>query len=169
MTEIWKSIPNSNDAYEVSSEGRVRSVDKVLDCADGRRRKFAGKILACTPTTQSYPTFKIGKQTVYVHHVVCEAFHGPRPLDHEACHKNGVPADNQEGNLYWGTASENQLDRRLHGTSNGKLDTVAVKEIRRRYKPHDPVNGGSAMAREFGVSKTAIFALLTLKTHPVRS
>ena len=46
-----------------------------------------------------------------VHRVVLEAFVGPCPEGHEACHNNGNPSDNRLENLRWDTKSANALDR----------------------------------------------------------
>lgn len=46
--EIWKPIKDFEDSYEVSSKGKVRSLDKiVVDNLKGteRRRLIKGKIL----------------------------------------------------------------------------------------------------------------------------
>lgn len=43
----------------------------------------------------------------YVHVLICKAFHGPRPKNKNALHKNDKRDDNRPSNLYWGTQSEN--------------------------------------------------------------
>jgi hypothetical protein len=72
-----------------------------------------------------------------VHHLVLEAFIGPRPDGFEACHGNGDPTDNRVENLRWGTHEENHDDRAMHGTLNrgeraggAKLTAATVLEIR---------------------------------------
>ena len=53
----------------------------------------------------------------WVHILVCEAFHGPRPSPkHEVRHKNGISSDNRAENLEWGTRS----DQRNDDVRNGK-------------------------------------------------
>lgn len=52
-----------------------------------------------------------------IHHLVLEAFSRPRPKGMECRHLDGNPTNNVIGNLVWGTRSDNQLDRRRHGTS----------------------------------------------------
>lgn len=54
------------------------------------------------------------KMTVYVHKLVALTWLGrPRP-NYEVCHKDGVPENNTVENLYWGTRSQNALDRERH-------------------------------------------------------
>jgi hypothetical protein len=60
-----------------------------------------------------------GKLSVrrFAHHLVLEAFVGPRPRGLECRHLNGNAKANYVGNLVWGTAKENAEDRMRHGTT----------------------------------------------------
>lgn len=80
------------------------------------------------------------------HRMVLETFVGFRENDKQAAHNNGNPSDNRLINLRWVTATENGIDKRIHGTAKGinnsgsKLTPEQVKEIRnfvayRGYKP----------------------------------
>jgi len=51
------------------------------------------------------------KRHAYVHVLVLEAFVGPRPDGHVACHRNDQSHDNRIANLYWGTVDDNVADR----------------------------------------------------------
>ena len=51
--EIWKPIPDFEGRYEVSSLGRVRSVDHVVQNRYGER-VVAGKILALQKARNGY-------------------------------------------------------------------------------------------------------------------
>ena len=96
--------------YEVSDLGRVRSLHS------GRRRH--GSILV--------PRKRHGDRLVMlcvdgvtrtrpIHQLVCEAFHGPRPVGHVTRHLNSVRHDNRPENLAWGTHADNSEDRRRSG------------------------------------------------------
>lgn len=58
-----------------------------------------------------------GGRRIKVHVLVCEAFHGARPVGMEVAHENGVPADNRAANVTWKTRPENHADMKRHGTS----------------------------------------------------
>lgn len=110
---IWLAVPGFA-SYEVSNDGRVRSIDRVIHYKDGRSHPFKGRQLK-TFIVKDYEhlAFGIGGRKVnrYVHLLVCEAFHGPRPSPlHEARHLNGIETDNRASNLAWGTKSENAQD-----------------------------------------------------------
>ncbi len=82
------------------------------------------------------------RRTCKVHHLVLEAFVGPRPEGMECRHLNGDPFDNRPENLAWGTRSENALDKVRHGrccfsgfigekNPTAKLNEAQVREIRK--------------------------------------
>ena len=71
------------------------------------------------------------------------------------------------GHLDWGTLEENQADRRLRSTSDRsrKLSNDDVRTIRRRLSKGGCTNEG--LAKEFGVSATAISNVRTGATYTV--
>jgi hypothetical protein len=74
--------------------------------------------------------------SVLVHRLVCETFHGPRPLStSQVRHLDGNPANNREGNLKWGSLSENTLDSVAHGTHH-----LARRETCPQGHPYDKQN-----------------------------
>ncbi len=115
--EMWRPVVGREGLYEVSSEGRVRSVDRVVVRSDGVSRRFPGVLLKpqFRPDGHTQVAVGVGRMRK-VHSLVLEAFAGPRPDSMEALHGNGDAADNRIENLRWGTKSENMLDRVKHGT-----------------------------------------------------
>lgn len=114
--ERWLPVVGFEDRYEVSDQGRVRSLDIVAR----NGRKCAGRILSpgIDKTFRQHVTLKInGKQTsIRVHTLVITAFIGPKPLGKECAHGNGNPSDNRLANLQWKTPIENNADKIRHGT-----------------------------------------------------
>lgn len=93
LTERWRPVKTFEESYEVSSLGRVRSVDRVVlsrnrwgSSAVSRK----GKILAQGTDNYGYLTvmlFRNGKGRPYrVHRLVGEAFFGPRPSGMDTLH-----------------------------------------------------------------------------------
>jgi len=122
--ERWKQIPGYEGYYEASDQGRIRSVDRVVQHPLKGPTKRRGKVLRDQPRgTAGHRGVGLsieGRTKVLgVHRLVLEAWVGPCPDGHEGCHKNGNPADNAVSNLRWGTKSSNQYDKREHGTNGG--------------------------------------------------
>lgn len=140
-TEEWRVIAAA-PAYAVSNLGRVKRVTPGGNVRTERLRKLritpAGYVQLSLYTDGQPKTF-------LVHRLVCEAFHGPAPsYAHEVAHGDGCASNNRADNLRWATPSENQADKRMHGTvpdfrgersARAKVTDAIVQEIRgtRRY------------------------------------
>jgi hypothetical protein len=121
VDEQWRAVVGYEGFYEVSDAGRVRSVDRVvIDCNGNRTRLFRGVVLKQATISKGYRAVGLCRRdrpmvTKYVHHLVLEAFVGPKPVGMECCHGVGGPADNRLSNVRWGSSSENNHDIVHHG------------------------------------------------------
>lgn len=120
--EQWRDIPEWEGLYQVSDLGRVRSLDTIKTDSLGRPRPGRGRSLSADTKPNGYVYVNLKdkprKRRRYVHQLVLEAFVGPRPEGHEACHVNGERGDNRLTNLRWDTISENRLDIGRMGRHN---------------------------------------------------
>lgn len=111
MEEIWNPIYNYEGYYEISSDAKIKSIDRVVKSKSNRFCK--GKILKQTNDKYGYKTIQLnknGKRKVYfVHRLVILSFFGVDTNDNknQVNHKNGNKSDNRLSNLEWMTASEN--------------------------------------------------------------
>lgn len=113
-----------------------------------------------------YGQVVIDGKKVNVHRQVCTELHGQPPTSrHEAAHScgNGHLGCVSPRHLSWKTASENQMDRAIHGTSNrgerqwnAKLTSEDVRRIRLMFSPN---RTDTDIAELFGVSSSAIRAI----------
>jgi len=120
--ERWLPVPGYEGSYEVSSLGRVRSLDRIS--ASGRPCK--GIVLSQMEAHGGYRQVNLhraGQTTHLVHRLVMLAFVGPAPEGMEVRHRNGDPADSTLANLAWGTHLENMRDQREHGTHKNTVKT----------------------------------------------
>lgn len=163
--EIWQPVIGFEGRYEVSSLGRVRSIDHYTR-SNNRwgpyTVRFRGKVLRprLSGGYQSV-TLSLSGQTVQknVHVLVAQAFIGPRPLDQVVCHRDGDKSNCAETNLYYGTHKDNSLDAINHGhqprgerQGSSKLTEQNVREIRGLIK----TNSQRKLAAQFGVCQTTI-------------
>lgn len=107
--ERWLPVVGTEGRYEVSSLGRVRSL-----------LKRSPLILVARSGTHGYLTVNIypagqRRRLRSVHQLVAEAFIGPRPVNTDVRHLNGIKSDCRAANLAYGTRSENMLDAVGHG------------------------------------------------------
>ena len=111
--ERWIPIPG-HLGYEVSDQGRVRSVDRIVPHPNGDLT-LQGKVLKPVAGKRGYLAVTVGRP-VTVHSLVTLAFLGPRPEGQEVRHLNGQRHDNRLENLEYGTKDENMQDMVEHGT-----------------------------------------------------
>lgn len=118
MNTQWRPVDGYVGAYEVSNDGRVRSLDRRAT----NGRSLNGKVLAQAIRAkdgyhQVSLTFGGHQRSHLVHVLVLEAFVGKRPEGLDACHNDGNPSNNTVGNLRWDTRSSNVRDQVTHGTN----------------------------------------------------
>lgn len=118
--ERWAPIPDYAGLYEVSDQGRVRSVRKNLILTPKPTGDYWGVSLARGGR-------KIRR---YLHELVLTTFVAPRPPGHESAHDDGVRSNNVLANLAWKTRSGNHLDKRQHGTDHAGERNPAAKLTR---------------------------------------
>lgn len=171
MTERWKDIQGYEGIYQVSDQGRVRSLDRT-DCA-GRRRR--GEMRKPQVGTRGYLHVTLSKQRkawcITVHRLVATHFIGPAPKGHQVNHKNGNKADNPVSNLEWVTPKQNLEHSRdvignLHGRSGvtnhgAKLDPDKVRAAR---KLREQGWTFQRLADHFSISYFAMHAAVTKRT-----
>ena len=121
----WKDVAGFEGYYEVSDDGRVRSVDRVVLCVNrwGQQapRTYPGQELMAYPNEKRggyryVNLHKEGQKMRRVAVLVAEAFLGPRPAGTQVCHRNGEATDDRAANLRYDTPKGNAADQSLHGT-----------------------------------------------------
>src|SRR5512139_282070 len=138
-------LPTAVNGYEVSSEGRVRSIERIITTSTGVQRHVKGRILKQASLKSGYRTVSLGNAYPdrYVHRLVLEAFIGQCPSGMEACHNDGNRGNNALSNLRWDTRSSNGHDAVGHGTHWQTRKTTCP-----RGHPYDLIgNNGKGPAR----------------------
>lgn len=153
--EEWKPIPGFEGFYEVSTLGRVRSVDReVIIAASSRRGKtvtrFKGRVLKgyVTNGRPGVNLFRGSKGTsAMIAYLVAEVFVGPCPNGSQLWYRNGITTDCSAANLYWGRHY------------NAKLTDAEVLTIRNLAGEVTQ----EALAERFGVSQITISGVIRKK------
>lgn len=169
MKEEWRPVVGYEGLYEVSSWGRVRSLDRTVNrlMADGRvlKKRLRGKVLKQTLDKSGrlyvFPCEGGRARRMYVHQAVARAFHANPDNLETVNHKDLVPTNNRADNLEW----MSRLDNVRHAYAAGvhspvlnpkrrnKLTPEAACELRRRYASGENVN---SLAQEFGVTSGVV-------------
>jgi hypothetical protein len=149
INELWVKIKDWEDRYEISSIGRVRSIERIrLDGRNsGKIRIMKSKILRKN-MARGYETVLLYKNNEYrlrigVHRLMAIGFIQNPENKETVNHINGIKHDNRLENLEWATHSENQLHavkhnlrtKTLGSNSNfAKLSEEEVLDIRALYE-----------------------------------
>ena len=126
MGEEWRAIKGYEGIYEVSSDGRVRSVDRVIFQGD-KPRNIKGITMTGWNNGNGYlvvTLMKKGKRkNHYVHRLVAEHFiKNPNNLP-EVNHIDYNKSNNTLSNLEWVTSRENKLHSKVHMSVPHKCKT----------------------------------------------
>ena len=109
-TEVWKPVIGYEGFYEVSNNGRVRSIDRVV-FQQGRIQKYKGAIMSQYLRNNGYYSVRLSignkKKTFSVHRLVAKAFI-PNNNNYPCInHKDEVKTNNNVENLEWCTIKYN--------------------------------------------------------------
>lgn len=148
--EQWKDVSGYEGLYQVSSLGRVRSLDRVIidNCC---KRKLKGKLLKSTQHNgkQPYKYVSLSKdgiiKKIFIHRLVAEAFIDNPEGKLQVNHIDGNPSNNLVNNLEWVTNAENtqhaydtklNKKKQLHIKYNGETKSLRkwCKELNLNYK-----------------------------------
>lgn len=160
--ERWRPIIGFEGAYEVSNQGRVRSVARWVVCRNGKRLCDGALVRLRQYRSNKYWTAQLSKGGVskdfFVHRLVATAF---IPKTGEIVrHLDGNGLNNVEENLAWGSYKDNEADklrhgRRLMGEAHGmsKITEASVRTIRDMHS-----NGFTQLriAKELGIKRGTV-------------
>lgn len=163
--EFWKYIPNTNNRYLISNNGRLLTL-KYKGSNNASIMKPAKNKKGYLHTLIVYN----GKlKPVTIHRLVATAWLDNPFNKSQVNHINFIRTDNRVENLEWCTPKENTLHSYNHGrivmpknappmqgSKNGcsKLNEEQVREIRMKFKPR--IYTREMLAKEYNVKATTI-------------
>lgn len=147
-TERWLPVVGYEGYYEVSDQGRVRSITRRVRFVDGRSR-IAPECILKPYLRPNGDRFYVtlwrdnAKDNVPIARLVLAAFRGPAPDRADGCHNDGNSLDDRLSNLRWDSRRENVLDAVRHGTHQNTRKTHCPRNhllagdniVTRRDKP----------------------------------
>ena len=169
--EIWKDIEGFDGAFQISSLGNVRSVDRYVSWFNGyalcKRFQKGGPVKQRINKRGYYVVSLKNKKSLLVSRLVALAF---IPNDEEKPlinHIDGNKLNNKIENLEWVTEEENRLHAKIHGliasgerSGTAKLTNEKIRAIRQEYKSKTYGKGYRALARKYGVNRCTIRSIV---------
>lgn len=160
--ELWRDITGYNGAYQVSTMGRIKSVDRVINLSNGGQRHLIGHIIQPHDNGLGYQQVNLIDtdhkiHAMLVHKLVLDQF---MPLTNEEAvvlsdchHVNADRSDNRLSNLARVTHRDNLLEHhRMQQIRQAVHCVDANGEIVLKAESM------TKMAELLGVSQTAISA-----------
>ena len=143
IEEIWRPVVGYEGLYEVSSYGRVRSLDRYVEYSNGRICLHKGKVLSPVKSNLGYLLVSLylnkNMKIITVHKLVAQAFiENPDNLP-EINHKDEDKTNNSVDNLEWCTRKYNinygsrNIRRRETLIKNGSWTGLSRKESMKKY------------------------------------
>lgn len=159
MSELWQPVVGYKGLYEVSDQGRVRSLPRFR-----AGRTYGGKLLKPCVGTRGHLLIRLSREcssaTFAVHRLVAAAFLGPCPEGQVVRHGANGAHDNSAVNLSYGTQADNINDKRRDGTwqiaDTAGRRILTSEEVITIYQSDKT---SPQLAEEFGVDQTTIRAI----------
>lgn len=162
----WTPIPGTSGLYEINTTGEIR---RSLN-APNRPNTYQGRPMRFRLDRKGYLQVRLfvdGKRKrIPVHRLMARTY-VPGWTEERNCvnHKDGKKTNNSPDNLEWVTSQENIKHANLtglrdcvrgSGSGRAKITEAQASEIRQLI-----ATGRShrSLAREFGVSRTAVFSI----------
>lgn len=137
--EIWKDVAGYEGLYQVSSEGRVKSLARVVIRNNGQKLPIKERILKPAFNGRGYLIVDLcdgGKRKHFkVHRLVCQAFHENPDNKPQVNHIDEDTTNNRASNLEWVTAKENVN----HGTRTKRMAKTNSKPVGQYTKDGEPI------------------------------
>lgn len=137
MKEIWKSIKNFENSYQVSNYGRVKSISRNITCRDGKIKHVKERILRPKITSNGYlmVVLRGNNQPYYknIHRLVALSFI-PNPCNlPQVNHIDENKLNNRVDNLEWCSEHYNAN----YGTRNFKISNKLKQRNTQKIAQYD--------------------------------
>lgn len=111
----WPGYSVTEDGTITGPRGRILRLNRVVN---NRVRLYRRNLLGQRESWGVSP----GR-------LVLEVFVGPCPEGMECCHRDDDTTNNHISNVYWGTHSQNMIDREINGNANHQVGELHGKSV----------------------------------------
>jgi len=147
MEEIWKDIKNWQGFYQVSSEGRVRSLERTIVTKKNTKLKIESRILSIAKNKWGYNhvTFWLNRKQQHkkVHIMVAEYFVEKINGCNQVNHKDKNKDNNHYTNLEWVSNRENCSHSHDKKRCTSKYTGVSFKRNLNKWVAQAYISGQS--------------------------
>jgi len=168
----WRAILGYEGIYEVSNNGLVRSLDRIVQYSDGRSRVHKGKELSSWVDKEGYERVRLKTQQrniqKHIHRLVAEAFIMNDDIARKDTvdHINADKLNNNSKNLQWLSRSDNIKKKAVDGTApivrgNAKISFEVARSIRKIRKESNLTIDKIGLL--YGLHKTTISKIVNNK------
>lgn len=168
--EIWKDIANYEGLYQISSLGRIKSLEKKVNNSETTQRIVKERIMRLGKTPKGYIQTSLAKKQVntkfYSHRLVALHFITNPENKPEVNHKDGNKSNNEICNLEWCTRSENSkhaFDTGLKENAKGHLSKISKLSKKDREDIQTSDLSRKELRIKYNVSITTIQGIKAVK------
>jgi len=164
---MWKSIKGYEGYYEVSDDGRVRSLDRIVKNFGDYQRHLKGKEMKLTMANNGYYVVNLRKKrsakVFTVHTLVAQAFIDNPNNYPTVNHKDGNKLNNRVDNLEWVSYGENNVHAIVHNLRRPR--GVSVSQFDLFGNIIAVFRSVTEASRQTGVSRESISLCVNHYTH----
>ena len=130
VLRAWKDIKNYEGLYQVSTDGKIRSLDRYVTTRGGAKALRKGKEIKLRKNSDGYYMVNLSNRTYSVHRLVAQAFI-PNPNNFPCVnHKDENRKNNNVENLEWCTHKyNNNYGTRIEKVSKKKYKTIKQYDL----------------------------------------
>lgn len=165
MEERWLPVPGFEGAYEVSDQGRLKSLSRLLRSGRTCRERIINGSLNGAGRRVVTLNQDCRKRCCFIYQLVVEAFLGSRPEGYVVHHRDGNPTNDCLENLEYTTFRQNKVydsetGRAAHGERHGRsrFTTDQVLELRSLWETGEWKQRD--LAKKYGVTQRAVWQVI---------
>jgi len=173
--EIWVDIVGYEGLYQISNNGRVKSLERIVVGKDGVSYPVKEKIKTPSIGKRRYPyvDLYIGnqKKKKYIHRLKAIAFIANPENKSDVNHKYGDKTDFGDDSIEWNTRSENirhafanglNVARKNEAHPRAKITMEIARQIRNEYLSEK--TSMDKLAVKYKISNHTVYSILHNKT-----